>query len=506
MVKMKRKWNKWLAIPLAAVLVLGTVLGVQMIHDTSPATASGVAATGVTLTGHNSDDDYTYVQFDIGWDYSWLDDVNWDAAWVFVKYQGGGGAGWHHATLSATDSHHTAPTGSTIDAASDGMGAFIYRSAAGSGSVDWDNVGLRWEYGTDGLADGDSVYVKVFAIEMVYIPQASFYVGDADRDQTNCFHDGDDTGPYHVTSEGEITVGTGDSQLYYQADNIYAGDQLGPIPAAFPKGYDAFYSMKYEISQRQYAEFLNTLTSTQVAERYSGATTYRHYIEVQNNVYGCDANGDNILNESNDGEWTACNFLSWMDDCAYADWAGLRPMTELEFEKICRGDQAVVDDECAWGSTVIVQATGISNAGETNEVSANAANVVYGNHASVQGPLRCGALTDSDDGREEAGASYYGVMEMTGNLWERSVTVGNSEGRAFTGTHGDGALTSDGFADNSDWPGYDGDEVSGAAGSGFRGGGWGRVESRLRVSDRTVAAKTSTDRDQHGGVRLVRTS
>ena len=117
---------------------------------------------------------YTHIKFDISWDNSWRTSSspnNWDATWVFAKWKLHSGSEWKHCTLHT--SGHTAPTGSTIDAASDGMGVFIYRSGDGSGSNDWNNAKLRWNYGTD-VADDATVDVKVFAIEMVYIPQDAF--------------------------------------------------------------------------------------------------------------------------------------------------------------------------------------------------------------------------------------------------------------------------------------------------------------------------------------------
>ncbi len=65
-----KKWSKWVSIPLAAVLVLGTIIGVQMTLGPGPASASGVTATSVSLTGQVAANDYTFVQFDIAWDYS----------------------------------------------------------------------------------------------------------------------------------------------------------------------------------------------------------------------------------------------------------------------------------------------------------------------------------------------------------------------------------------------------------------------------------------------------
>ena len=504
----KKKWRKWFAIPLAVLLILAIVLPIQLSRAPTPALASGVAATNISLTGQVTGS-HTFVQFDLGWENSWRDVVNWDAAWVFVKYKVGGGD-WNHAALSTTSGNHTAPSGSTIDAVTDGTGVFIYRNASGNGTVNFTGAQLRWNYYGQGVADDALVTVKVFAIEMVYIPQASFYVGDYDADPDNAFYEGGTTQPYQITSEGEITVADSAGELYYDNDTAAAdaGDRGTPILADFPKGYDAFYMMKYEASQRQYAEFLNTLTSTQATARVMSETSDRQYIEIQGGVYGSDANDNDTLNESTDGEWVAANWLKWADGAAYADWAGLRPFTELEFEKAARGTAEPVDDEYAWGTANITRGSAISSAAEAGEVVSTAdANAVYGNSASgTAGPYRGGSLTDADDTREEAGASYYGVMELSGNLWEKTVTVGNATGRGFTGSHGDGSLSTNGNATNSDWPGYVTTEVTGATGSGFRGGAWSRTASELRLSDRTFAARDDSARTNYTGVRLARTA
>ena len=312
------------------------------------------------------------------------------------------------------------------------------------------------------------------------------------------------------------------------------------LPLTFSKGYDAFYCMKYEISQGQYRDFLNTLTRDQQNKRtYTDVSTdaiTNTYVMADNSsmqnrngircpstgngttepiTFGCDYNGASTFDEVTDGQWIACNYLSWMDGCAYADWAGLRPMTELEFEKVCRGPVTPVADEYAWGTTDLTQAEGaVQNPGENNEVAATTGNGLAnydGAGTDISGPLRVGFAAASATNRVSAGSGYYGNMNMSDNLWERAVTVGSSTGRVFIGTNGDGLLTTtasnEGNATNSDWPGIDDtptNGITGASGSGFRGGYWGISAGRLQVSLRTNAAYTSTSRSLSYGFRLVR--
>ncbi|MFH1429138.1 MAG: SUMF1/EgtB/PvdO family nonheme iron enzyme, partial [Candidatus Margulisiibacteriota bacterium] len=444
-------------------------------------------------------------------------------AWVFAKFatynaSTSSWGEWKHCTLLNTG--YTAPAGSQFafgDTSGVYKGAFIYRSTAGSGSVDWNGAELRWDYGADGVTtDSASIKIKVFAVEMVYVPQGAFYAGDTDNDNTNCFYEGGSVTPFQIAGEGAINVADTAGSLYYDADNIYSGDQAGPIPAAFPKGYNAFYIMKYEVSQGQYCEFLNTLTTAQSAARVENHYgDYRNYIMLAaNGKYGCNANAGGAtwnvasyadMDQSDDGEWTACNWLSYMDGAAYAAWAALRPFSELEYEKACRGCQTAVDDEYAWGNTTLESAAAsLVSANEAGEVP-NQGNLNYSS-CTPDGPFRVGCFADGSSTRTNAGAGYFGALDLSGSLWERPVTVGNATGRGFTGTHGDGGLSSGGYATNSDWPGYSGGLVSGATGSGFRGGEWSGDASTARVSDRYYAAFTITLRLYHLGFRCARTS
>ena len=451
-----------------------------------------------------------YVEFDLSWENSWRTEVNRDAAWVFVKFRAPGSNDWQHATLSTNDGNHFPAPGSTIKTPSDGKGVFIYRSGNGTGDVNYVRTRLRWDYGLNGynFQKGDRVDISVHAIEMVYIPQGSFYVGV-----------GSSVGTLRMTNANQSAM-IGVSGIVVKCENTsYDDAQLegagilvdgdGGIDTNgtttinnpnFPTGYNAFYCMKSEISQGQYADFLNMLTATQDGTRYPNYSANRYTI------------GGTTTNRSATAPDRACNYLSWMDGCAYADWAGLRPMTELEFEKVCRGPEAPVANEYAWGSNNIYgTAYSLTNNSAPNEQVSNpgtgTGNASYGTtDGSLDGPLRCGIFAGSitNPTRAEAGASYYGVMEMSGNLWERCVTVGNAAGRVFRGTHGDGVLSSAGHATNDDWPGYGGGVVTGASGAGFRGGNWYNVADCARVSDRNIAADTNSDRYKSYGWRGAR--
>jgi formylglycine-generating enzyme required for sulfatase activity len=453
---------------------------------------------------------------------------------------------WEHAYLNNTG--HTAPSGSTIDAgllnpssafdlsSNPALGIFIYRNSIGSGSNTFNNMRLRWNYGAGSSTDSRAVNedalvsVQVFAIEMVYVPQGSFFAGSGGSGVSEIYQSNSPSTPYLVSSENAINVGTASGNLYYSSSTD-GGDLLGPIPAAYPKGFNAFYCMKYEISQGQYRDFLNTLTRVQqntrtgtnlsvgtittVTNRFvmsnTSALSFRNGIRCDavvdaNNpiTFYCDLNANGISNEAADGEWLACNFMNWTDGVAYADWAGLRPMTELEFEKACRGNQPAVSGEYAWGNNSTSRASSITNSGRTDEVASPAgANATY-NNSGVLGPIRVGAFARSTTLRNSAGATYYGIMDMSSNLIERAVSIGHPTGRSYTGIHGNGSLHQDGRANVSNWPGLGTGDQPGA---GFRGGDWNFTSAIMPVSDRFGASffpTSGTTRSNRSGFRCVR--
>ncbi|MEM7104333.1 MAG: SUMF1/EgtB/PvdO family nonheme iron enzyme [Bacteroidota bacterium] len=474
-----------------------------------PVNGNNIQISNVALTGQNTLQNYYMVQFDISWENSWrtsTHESNYDAAWIFIKYTVKNEQDWQHANLNYVNGQsdgHIAPPGGTIRSASNnnstGVGVFLFREADGIGDVNFQNVQLRWNYGT--LGDNQAVEVSVHAVEMVYVPQGSFYLGDGMSDFGQ-FQQGTTGQPYLVSSEAQITLGGGGANSLGNsnaANQQYTDDfddnTSQTLPTAFPKGYNAFYCMKYEISQDQYGEFLAHLSQSQRTER-------TEVIYVNNtNVYPIETGNHYAVPEN---PYRAMDYMNWADCAAYADWAGLRPMSEMEYEKACRGPQEAVAEEYAWGndSWYLEGIYELSNEGKTNEMISNGIGKNVGNANSVsiyQGwgrPLRCGIFAASAENktREETGATYWGIMEMTGNCYERIISVGNSQSRDFSGLHGDGVLTSSGNASFSvllNW-GF----VS-AVGVGFR---------NSEISQRYLINTTDSERNRSYGFRAVRTA
>jgi formylglycine-generating enzyme required for sulfatase activity len=471
------------------------------------------------------------INFDISWNNSWRSTDpgapapnNWDAAWVFVKFRKNGGD-WAHASL--TDTGHTVPSGASLDvglvdtstsfnlSTNPGVGVFVYRSADGTGTFSKSGFSLNWKYTQDGVGVNDTIDIRIFAIEMAYVPTGAFFAGD-NATSTASFRQGSsDTDPWYIGSESAITTGTQagsgtgigetNSEYRYVSNSNGGEDTTGSaftIPSEFPKGYQKFYIMKGEISQYQWVSFFNMLTTTQKSARDVTAASGKNSdsLTFRNNVSWIS--GDATLPDRGGGATyasVAMNYLSWAELAAYLDWAGLRPMSELEFEKAARGPYRAVSGEYAWGSTSITGATGVINEGLPNEAPSAAANCVY--NGGVQGPMRVGAMAAGDATRIASGAGYYGAMDLSGNVWERPVTVGNSTGRGFNGAkHGNGVLTSSGNVDVSSWPGTN------AVGAGFRGGYLNNSAFRARLSDRNSAAGTYTSRNYDYGGRGVRSA
>jgi formylglycine-generating enzyme required for sulfatase activity len=502
------------------------------------------------------------VQFDLSWDNSWrvsTGQANYDGVWVFFKYKNVSG-NWIH--MYFTGNNNVIPAGFDVHQNSEfnKTGAVLYREStnAGTGSVSIPGIKL----GVISALPYD-IDIKGFAIEMVYIsaPTTRPYFGDGDgvTESTGAFHYTDNTATtgsvIPMKSDGS---GTDDVELITDGMYIYSNDTIqttNPLGSLDPfPTMKAYWCMKYEINQAAYRDFLNTLTYDQQVTRTAnlpnsavgtGALTTpgsnRNFIEIKtpgvasttSAIYGCDASGNNIYDEANDGEWVPCGHLLWVDVAAWMDWSGLAPMAEFQFERTCRGHssagpQPAILGEYAWGTATIMGSTytlsgSYSAAEAVTNASISLGNAVYGS-TYTSGPLRNGIFATPSSNRIISGAAFFGVMDLSGNLDEYVITVGNTAGRSARYIpNGNGAISVNGNAQLSVggagfWPGMEGNlstsvantcsgtcEVTSVAGIVLKGGSYSSSNTGLSIAARSYFNPTVRTGGRGGrGVLYIR--
>ena len=469
--------------------------------------------------------DTLVLSFPLRWDNSWRDQFNWDAAWVFLKYKSVTG-GWNHVNLCAGG--HRFVNGSGLPVPFDAMpgntgsstvGLFIYRNTLGAGNTPEITCQVKCLKSSLGNLTPDQFqnhdgFILAQALEMVYVPYGVYALGDGRS--SNRFAGGSDGSAVWMDTEAVLN---GSSQIkVYPVTNGAVGSVL-TIGANYPKGYKGFYVMKYEVSQEQYVSFLNTLTYAQQQERVPGLSTLKEgefvfgekvipdnrngiIVNVVSNgsrsvVFANNLNNNGEYSEDGDGKTIACNYLSPSDMLAYCSWSGLRPMDELEYEKASRPlyPEEPARGGYAWNTAVLNNALGgVSNGGTRKEVAQGGGNVNSGGDSWRQGPVRCGIFATGSSTQESSGASFWGVMELSGNLREMCYNIGGNG--SFNGTVlGDGSYSTNKW---STTPSY----------IGVRGGSFSGADSLLRTSDRTEAdyfsALTVNTHDSTVGFRGVR--
>ena len=480
------------------------------------ASANNIQVSAPTLTGENRTDGYVYVTFDLSWANSWrgTEANNWDAAWVFVKYRVGTGE-WKHAKLHNSGHIVGSGTPATLEVGlrddkspfeptgNPGVGAFIYRSAEGFGTFNTTANKLRWNYTAEGITTGATVEVRVFAIEMVYVREGEFNVGGGGGDNS-FFSTTINTPDARVTPSGVGSLGGMAGGYPSGFNDNYDQVVIQPMSSDWPNGYKAFYCMKYEASQQQIVDFYNTLTFDQVNSIRRSLYLYRYKVTNDN-----PGSITTILPN------VACGNLTWDALRTYSDWSCLRPMTELEFEKACRGPLPPIEGEYAWGNTEVVgkhdytgsymlsysgtESEGIIanyEAGKGNSNHRNTNLISEYNHTE-SGPFRVGIFSSNgtNTGRITSGASYWGIMELSGSLYEQCISLRESSGLNFIGSNGDGIINLSTSVGQLDWPANYG-AIS-------RGGSFYDWPHYIRVSNRSSQAEGAFELS---GIRAVRSS
>ncbi len=383
--------------------------------------ANNILVQNVTTTGNNPANKTIQVQFDLSWDNSWRDSINWDAAWVFIKFKDANGF-WQHARLNTAGFANGNGTNNIVKVTSDNVGCWVYRSALGSGTFNSTNMQLQWNYGLSGVNDVTGLEVRVFAVEMVYVPEGdfncaiSFYGASLIAPGNNFPVVNSRLTPTLIYSPGSNIA------VRIKGDAGIDTDNDGNIDnTTYPIGYYSFYGFKYELTEQQYADFLNTLTDPQIntlgiAGSQITLTNGQYFSSAPNMACG-KSNPDRLF--------------------AYADWSGLRPMTILELNKLSYGPRQPIYIDYEFSTIVQGYPAGESGAGNYSPI--------FWDEVSL---INVGSFASNNTNRKSSGASYFGLMDVSGNASEPVITLADF---LFTNQNGDGQISSAGISDINIW-------------------------------------------------------
>ncbi|MDQ4140729.1 MAG: hypothetical protein M3142_09400 [Bacteroidota bacterium] len=470
--------------------------------------ANNIQLQKVSLADTNRTTKTVNIKMNISWEHSWRDSINWDAAWIIVKYKEPKDSiwKWRHAQLSQAGNNTGSATGVKIVVPNDRTGAFFYRSTIGSGNIGSENLKLVWNYGAAGVTNIDSVEVRVFATEMVYVPDGSFCLGDGDGNNyksSNSFQLKNAPGNYAViTDKWGPLINTLDN---YNGNSIddqtlvndgirisgtsgidINNDKVADYPN-FPTGYKGFYCMKYKVTQGQYTDFLNTIsvndTTESLVSNYTVTSSPDFLKTVPKHMQAAwgglgdfiymfffpqDKRRHTITFDSLELKFTvsrpdrAYALMDLNKSFSFSEWFALRPMSELEFEKACRGplppysSQPYRTDH-VWGadsayplptySNTTLTFSGVENGTEffsdydVSKRDLDPYNTTIANGDGGTGPYRVGIFATDTSTRISSGASYYGIMDLGKITHEIVVPISNSNFREFNYTSGKGVLS-----------------------------------------------------------------
>ncbi|MDP2654071.1 MAG: hypothetical protein Q8Q08_08580 [Candidatus Omnitrophota bacterium] len=527
-----------------SIFHLPSSIFIALLLFATPSSANNLRITNVTMEDRTVSGSVTNlkVKFDIAWDNSWRNSTNHDGVWLIVRLIDAANPTCQKNLIASGINPQGTSVGSNQDlelaVSPDTEGALIRRKSQGSGGVSSSGVELTVTdiYGAGcTVSSTTSISAKVVGVEMVFVPTGPFYVGNStDGTGTEGAFLGYTNLPWYISSEAAIQLTSTSGAYYYVApptsNSVNSAERASTgatadIPAAFPKGYQSFYCMKYEVTEGLYVEFLNSLNATQQAAR--DITTDKGDSVVYRNTVSGSAGGTSTSYSTSRPD-RAMSYMSWTDLAAVLDWFALRPMTELEFEKVARGPNAVVPGETVWGvATSYRPLASFDVSPESGNESPGApadANIRYNDTTLSEGdaflgaptlykkgPVRAGLFARSDSTRNTSGAGYYGAMELSGNVAEyvAYVIALSTDAFWYTGNHGDGDVTTSstiGFANVAYWPGIDASGyVTKATFSGLRGGSWVETSLEYYLANRTWAAAGSLKRRNNWGGRGVRT-
>ena len=250
----------------------------------------------------------------------------------------------------------------------------------------------------------------------------------------------DDPQPPASSTEGMVLIPAGEFQM---GSNSGKSDEK-PIHSVY---IDAFYMDKYEVTNAQYAAFLNAKGKhTESGKTWLDIGSAPARIEYVAGVYRAKGGYENH----------PVTDVSWYGAMAYAAWAGKRLPTEAEWEKAARGNLSGLT--YPWGNSIdSSKANYRGNIGDTTAVGKYTAN-------------------------------GYGLYDMAGNVWEWCLDEYNSGFYAVSPSQNPLSEANSIMWILDNYTGVNSSRV-------LRGGSWNNNTRIVRVAFRFRTDPTSTNDD-----------
>ena len=187
-----------------------------------PANANNLLIENVSLEDRDPANKTVIIEFDVSWHNTWKTKINHDAVWITVRLHDTSAAPTVKKLCDVNASGVNPigfSTGSNsdleLDIPTDKKGAFLRQADFGThATLASSDVRLTIDFDSCGLSATDDVVATVFGLEMVYIPEGSFYAGDFNGSSASLNEGSSDTDPWYITSESTINVSNPASNGY----------------------------------------------------------------------------------------------------------------------------------------------------------------------------------------------------------------------------------------------------------------------------------------------------
>jgi len=396
-VKIKLRWiDKYDTGGLSEGIETGT-FSVHNVTDLPPSAnfsispEEGVTGTLFTLdvsTSTDSEDEFSQLRFRWDWEGDGIWDTNYQSAVTYYhKYEI---SGEYNITLEVKDSAENTDTKSRTLIINSNSAPIVNITSPGNNAQY--NFGANINFSVE-VSDPDGETLLGNSLIWSSNLDGNFGTGYSFN------YSGLNAGNHVITIEASDSWGIKGTDTVNITINLAEEDEMVLIPSgSFTMGdgsedaplhtvyLDAYYIDKYEVTNEQFASFLNDGN-----DKY-----YNSYMKIQKTDSGYVA--------ATGFEDHPIIFVTWTGANAYASWCGKRLPTEAEWEKAARGYNKI---SYPWGWILDGSYANYKDSGDP-----------YESNQFPTTPVGFYNGTNRDGFQTSKATSPFGIYDMAGNVWE----------------------------------------------------------------------------------------